>query len=74
MLNSLFVSGCRTVCLMQLPEEVQVQMRATAEALQKQHRQRVKELKRQRFIRAKKALYSKLKFYGRRDPSGLLSG
>ncbi|KAL8276023.1 hypothetical protein Esti_000139 [Eimeria stiedai] len=46
-----------------LPREVQAEMRSTAEALQKQHRQRIKELKRHRFIRAKKALYSKLKFY-----------
>lgn len=49
----------------QLPEEVRAQFKETAEALQKQHRKRVKELKRQRFIRAKKALYSKLKFYGK---------
>ncbi|KAL8435287.1 hypothetical protein Efla_002542 [Eimeria flavescens] len=46
-----------------LPEEVQARMRATAEALQKQHRQRLRELKRQRFIKGKKVLYSKLKFY-----------
>ncbi|KAL8441567.1 hypothetical protein Emag_007060 [Eimeria magna] len=46
-----------------LPDEVQAEMRATAEALQKQHRRHVKELKRRNFIRAKKALYSKLKFY-----------
>ncbi|OEH79754.1 coatomer alpha [Cyclospora cayetanensis] len=46
-----------------LPEEVQARMRAEAETLQKRHRLRVKELKRQKFIRSKKALYSKLKFY-----------
>ncbi|CDJ48175.1 hypothetical protein, conserved [Eimeria brunetti] len=38
-------------------------MIADAEALEQRHRQRVKEFKRQKFIRAKKALYSKLKFY-----------
>lgn len=46
-----------------LAEDVQAKMRATVEALQKQHRQRLKQLKRQKFIRAKKALYSKLKFF-----------
>ncbi|CDJ35266.1 LOW QUALITY PROTEIN: uncharacterized protein EMH_0004470 [Eimeria mitis] len=49
-----------------LPEDVQARMLADAEALEKRHRQRVKELKRQKFIRAKKALYSKLKFYDHR--------
>lgn len=40
-------------------------MRSEADSLQQLHRQRLKELKRQKFIRAKKALYSKLKFFGR---------
>lgn len=53
------------VFLLQFPEDVQARMLADAEALEQRHRQRVKELKRQKFIRAKKALYSKLKFYGK---------
>ncbi|CDI84887.1 hypothetical protein, conserved [Eimeria praecox] len=47
----------------ELPEDVQSRMLADAAAFEKQHRQRVKEFKRQKFIKAKKALYSKLKFY-----------
>ncbi|CDI78728.1 hypothetical protein, conserved [Eimeria acervulina] len=46
-----------------LPEDVQARMLADAEALEQRHRQRVKDLKRQKFIKAKKTLYSKLKFY-----------
>lgn len=56
---------CVAATLGQLPDDVREKLQTTADTLQQQHHEHMRTVKRAKFIRTKKALYSKLKFYGR---------